>query len=339
MNYIHTDENAIYYECGYSNDNSIYLALGKEAYLFTDSRYETEANEALDNCIVVIGRDLLDEVCSALKKYHIKKINFDPKEWDYYTIASLKSRTKTRWKEKLNLSHKKRIFKSKYEIKMLSTAVKMGAQAFDDFASALHHAGLGESEHRLNMMAVDAMRGESGRSLSFSPIVALGANAAKPHAMPTNMELGRGDVLLFDGGLKYERYCSDRTRTIQFDDSFDFGFKQKFSKKKRQKIYDIVLKAHDRAISKARSGMKAKQIDALARDVIDKAGFGKYFIHSTGHGVGLDIHEMPYISAKSKTIIEDNMVYTIEPGIYLPDEFGVRIEDMIVMRNGRADVL
>jgi len=118
-----------------------------------------------------------------------------------------------------------------------------------------------------------------------------------------------------------------------------FDTHQSFKSKKIQKAYDTVLKAHDRAISKARSGMKASKIDALARDVIDKAGFGDYFVHSTGHGVGLDIHEFPFISSKSDMVIEDGMVYTIEPGIYIPDEFGIRIEDVVVMSDGKAIVI
>ena len=148
-----------------------------------------------------------------------------------------------------------------------------------------------------------------------------------------------GDLLLVDAGLKYQRYCSDRTRTVQVGEKFTFGTKSTFAKKKIQKAYDVVLKAHDNAIANVRSGMKAKEVDALTRDLISKAGFGDYFVHSTGHGVGLDIHEMPYIASKSDTIIEDGMVYTIEPGIYIPGEFGIRIEDMVAMVDGKAVVL
>jgi len=151
--------------------------------------------------------------------------------------------------------------------------------------------------------------------------------------------LQEGDLLLFDAGLKYERYCSDRTRTVQVKEGFAFNKKQKFTAKKRQKAYDAVLKAHDKQIEKAHSGMRGREIDRIGREIIEKAGFGDYFIHSTGHGVGLDIHEMPYISTRSKTKITDGMVYTIEPGIYIPDAFGIRIEDMVVMEEGRARVL
>jgi Xaa-Pro aminopeptidase len=188
-------------------------------------------------------------------------------------------------------------------------------------------------------MAKTALSKYGKYDLSFDPIVAVGANAAKPHALPTPFELERESLFLVDAGLKYQRYCSDRTRTVCAKDGFDFGIKQKFGDKKIQKAYDTVLKAHDNAIAKARRGMRAKKVDALTRDIITKAGFGKYFVHSTGHGVGLDIHEMPYIASKSNTIIEDGMVYTIEPGIYIPDEFGIRIEDMVAMIDGRAVVL
>jgi len=118
-----------------------------------------------------------------------------------------------------------------------------------------------------------------------------------------------------------------------------FHRKQKFKTKLEKKIYDIVLKAQQTAISKARSGMKASKIDKLTRDVIEKSGYGKYFVHSTGHGVGLDIHEYPTINSRNDVIIENNMVFTIEPGIYLSEQFGVRIEDTVVMKNGRAEIL
>ncbi len=176
--------------------------------------------------------------------------------------------------------------------------------------------------------------------LSFDPIVAINKNAAKPHARPTKSILTKNDLLLVDAGVKYKRYCSDRTCTSVAEfENFNFKREQKFKNKKHQKIYDIVLKAQVNAINKARSGMKASEIDNLTRKVIEKAGYGKEFVHSTGHGVGLDIHEYPFINSKSDLIIEDNMVFTIEPGIYLNEKFGVRIEDTVVMKNGRAIIL
>ncbi len=221
----------------------------------------------------------------------------------------------------------------------MDQAARLGAEAFDRFALWLDRKGKKRDETSLTWKAASFLSDKGRYALSFDPIVAVGENAAKPHATPTERRLHRGDLLLMDAGLKYRRYCSDRTRTVSFEKGFDFGYAQRFDDAKIQKAYDTVLKAHDRAIAKARSGMKARKIDALARDVIDKAGFGKYFVHSTGHGVGLDIHEMPYISARSETRIEEGMVFTIEPGIYIPGYFGIRIEDTVAIRNGRAEIL
>ena len=145
--------------------------------------------------------------------------------------------------------------------------------------------------------------------------------------------------MLFDAGIKFKHYCSDMSRTASIRGVVHFGKEQKFKNRMQMRIYDIVRKAQENTIKNARSGMSGKQIDALAREVIEKSGYGKYFVHSTGHGVGLDIHELPRISRISEECVQDGMVFSIEPGIYLPDEFGVRIEDLVAMKNGRAEVL
>ena len=339
VNYIIKDENALYYECGYSSDNALYLKLGSEAFFITDGRYQLEAQEEVKGATVLIERDLYKKANELLKKSKIKKLHYDPKEWSIYHYEQLSNGVLLRFKPLPDLSHKKRIIKSDEELKTLKRAAQLGAKAFDSFANIINEHGFKNSEYILTHMAKTALSQYGQYELSFDPIVAINANAAKPHALPTATTLGKKDLLLVDAGLKYHRYCSDRTRTVSARKGFAFGTEQKFKKKKIQKAYDTVLKAHDNAIAKARSGMKAKEVDALTRDIITKAGFGKYYVHSTGHGVGLDIHEMPYIASKSDTIIEDGMVYTIEPGIYIPDEFGIRIEDMVAMVGGRAVVL
>ena len=339
MNYMLKDENAIYYECGYSCDNALYLRLGSEAFFITDSRYTIDAKENVQSAKVVIDRDLYGKAVKILKKHKVKKIIFDPKEWTVDGFERISKKSKVTFKPELDFSHKKRIIKSDKELKILSIAAKLGAKAFKKLAKEFCTNGIGEDEYTLTHKAKGIL-GDFGKfELSFAPIVAIHANAAKPHALPTSSTLNLGDLLLVDAGLKYKRYCSDRTRTVYVDDDFKFNTKPKYKSKKIQKAYDTVLKAHDNAINKARSGMKAKKVDALTRDIVTKAGFGKYYVHSTGHGVGLDIHEMPYISSKSDTIIEDGMVYTIEPGIYIPGEFGIRIEDMVAMVDGKAQVL
>ncbi|HIQ46865.1 MAG TPA: M24 family metallopeptidase [Sulfurovum sp.] len=339
MNYMLKDENAIYYECGYSCDNALYLSLGSEAYFITDSRYTLDANEHVKQAHIIINGDLYGEAVKLLKHAKIKKIVFDPKEWTVDGFERIRSKVKLEFKAVLDFSHKKRIIKSDEELKILAKAARLGAKAFKHLAKEFRKNGFGKDEYTLTHMAKGILSDFGQYELSFDPIVAINKNAAKPHAMPTETRLEKNDLLLVDAGLKYKRYCSDRTRTIQADKYLMFDTNQSYKRKKIQKAYDTVLKAHDNAIAKARSGMKAKQVDALTRDIITKAGFGEYYVHSTGHGVGLDIHEMPYISSKSDTVIEDGMVYTIEPGIYIPDAFGIRIEDMVAMVDGKAVVL
>jgi len=339
MNYIVKDENAIYYECAYSSDNALFLKLGAESFFITDSRYRVEAEELVQNATVIIDGDLYGQANKLIKISKVKKINYDPKEWSIFYFEKLRNDLKVTFKENPDFSHKKRIIKSSEELLLLKKAAKLGAKAFDDFAMIIRKHGFKQDENMLTFMA-KAMLSKKGKyELSFDPITAVNENAAKPHALPTDTKLLKHDLLLVDAGLKYKRYCSDRTRTVSASKNFEFTTEQNFKKKKVQKVYDLVLKAHDNAIEKARSGMKANKVDALTRDIITKAGYGKYYVHSTGHGVGLDIHEMPYIAGKSETIIEDGMVYTIEPGIYIPGEFGIRIEDMVAMENGRAVLL
>jgi len=333
------DENAIYYECGYSCDNALYLSLGKEAFFITDSRYTIDAQEHVKDAKVVINGDLYGEALNIFKRSKVKKVHFDPKEWTVAGFTRLSEESKVTFMHTLDFSHKKRIIKSDIELEILSKAAKLGKQAFKALSKEFRKNGFGEDEFTLTHRAKTILGNFGKYDLSFDPIVAINGNAAKPHATPTKTKLSKNDLLLVDAGLKYKRYCSDRTRTVQADKYFTFDTHQRFKRKKIQKAYDVVLKAHDNAIDKARSGMKAKKVDALTRDIVTKAGFGEYYVHSTGHGVGLDIHEMPYISTKSDTIIEDGMVYTIEPGIYIPGEFGIRIEDMVAMADGKAVVL
>jgi Xaa-Pro aminopeptidase len=338
MNYIHKNENAIYYECGYSCDNAIYLSLGNDNYFFTDNRYDIEANEQITNSQIIITRNLLQEAISILKKNNISKITLDPNEWSMKEYL-LFNDVIPKIDKKEKLSQKKRMVKSDEEIELLRQAVKLGSDGFDKFAKYISKKGIGKSEKQLAFKNLTYMTNKLELEVSFDAIVAINANSAKPHAHPSGLKLQEKDILLVDAGIKYKRYCSDRTRVCDMYGDIHFKNNQKFKNKTHQKIYDIVKKAHDEALIQARVGMKASDIDAIARKVIEKSAYGKYFIHSTGHGVGLDIHELPFISDKSSDIIENNMVFTIEPGIYLPDEFGVRFENMVVMTDGRAVIL
>jgi len=339
-NFILQNENAIYFECKFSCDNVIFLNLGDEKYFLTDARYVIEAKEYAKNCEVIESSNLIETTKEILRKNKIKKIVFDPNDFTYATYINLTETLKTQFIAKSNFSKLKRVIKSDKEIILLKKAAIAGREGFKDLAKFIRKNGFNQTEQFLYFKAFEKMSQKGKLDISFEPIIAINENAAKPHALPTNKKLKLNDLILVDAGVKYKRYCSDRTCTSVVDfEKFSFKREQKFKNEKHQKIYDIVLKAQLNAIEKVRIGMKASQVDKLTRDVIDKAGFGKYFVHSTGHGVGLDIHEYPVINSKSDVIIEDNMVFTIEPGIYLANEFGVRIEDTIVMQNGKAVIL
>ena len=328
MNYILKGENAIYSECGFSSDNAIFLSIKDEKYFITDSRYTLEAKNAIKDAQVIDGgRDLVKKVRELVRKANIKKLSIDPYEWNIKDFEELK-KLKLSFNQKPNFSQNKRIIKSFDEIEILKEAVKKGKLAFREFEKFFKSDGIEKSEKFLNYQMQNFMRDFGEYELSFEPITAVDENSALPHALPSDKKLESNSLLLVDAGLKYKRYCSDRTETfINKNDKF------------QQKIYDIVLKAHDKAIEAVKDGVKASFIDKVARDVIEEAGYGKYFVHSTGHGVGLDIHELPVISKNSDTILEDGMVFTVEPGIYLPNKFGVRIEDMVYIKNGKVEVM
>jgi Xaa-Pro aminopeptidase len=337
--YILQNENAVYFECGYSCDNVIFICIGFDNYFITDARYEVEAKLMAKNCEVIIANDLINKTKEILVKNKIKKILFDPTDFDLFTYEKLKHNMDITFIQKPNFSKLKRIIKTDEEVKQIEMAMKLGRKGFKRFSDYLQNFGIGKSEKFLFFKAKEFMSNHGELDLSFDPIVAINKNSAKPHALPTSDMLEKNDFILVDAGVKYQRYCSDRTCCTSIHNNLTFKREQKFKVKLQQKIYNIVLKAQETAISKARAGMKASQIDKFSRDIIEKSGYGKYFIHSTGHGVGLDIHEYPNIHSRSDIVLEDNMVFTVEPGIYLNDKFGVRIEDTVVLKNGKAVIL
>ncbi|WP_024790630.1 MULTISPECIES: M24 family metallopeptidase [unclassified Lebetimonas] len=332
-NFILNKENEIYYECGYSNDNCILLSVDGEKYLITDGRYTLEAKKA--KAEVIEERNLIKKAREIILKKRVKKLIIDPLNWSKEEYDYLSAAVKL--KNDKNYSHKKRMIKKQNELEIIKKAVKLGAKAFDEFSKAIES---GIDEYELSYRFKEKLTCRGKRELSFAPIVAINENAAKPHAKLTNKKLKKNDLLLLDAGIKYKRYCSDRTRTVSINKNISMGKFQKFKNQKMQKIYDIVLKAQEKAIKAVKIGEKISALDKIARKVIENSGYGKYFVHSLGHGVGLDIHEWPFVNSRNDIIIQEGMVFTIEPGIYLPNEFGVRIEDMVMIDfNGKTKVL
>lgn len=343
LSYLSMDESAQYYACGFSCDNALLLHLNNDRIFITDSRYTLEAKQYCNKHTQVLeSSDFVATAASVLKKAHIKSIIFNPCELSLALYQRLESKLENiKLVPKANFLQTLRIKKQEREIALIKASQSLNKKAFKQFGKFIRkHLDSKLSEKDLHYKAKAFLSHSGEYDLSFEPIVGINANGAKPHALPSaTCKLLKHDILLFDAGIKFERYCSDMTRTASVSKDINFKKRQYFKNKDYQKIYDIVLKAQEYAIAKARAGMSGKDIDALARSVIDRAGYGKYFVHSTGHGVGLDIHELPRISRLSEDVIEDNMIFSIEPGIYLPGRFGVRIEDLVLMKNGRLEVL
>ena len=165
--------------------------------------------------------------------------------------------------------------------------------------------------------------------MSFSTMVLTGANAASPHGTPGSTKVKRGDFVLFDLGVVYEGYCSDITRTVAYGDISD----------KQREIYETVLKAEEAAIAASKPGVSCAEIDLTARNIIRDKGYGDYFPHRLGHGLGISVHEFPSLTETNPLLLKSGMVYTIEPGIYVPNVAGVRIEDDIYVTENGAEVL
>lgn len=341
MNYILKNENALFYECGYSCDNALFLKLENEAFFITDARYVFEAKEFVKNAQIILAQDLFAKIRELLTNNAIKKISFDPKDFTCFDFKELSKDNTIEFEEKLDLSKNKRIIKTAQELEILQKSVNFGKECFYEFAKFISKEGHGKSEKELWFKACEIFQKKGKLGLSFSPIVAINENAAKAHALPSEKKLEFGDLLLVDAGVVYQRYCSDRTRTACFNENgiiFDKD-KPNFKDKEITQIYEVVKQAQLKAIEKARVGMKASELDFIAREVIKNAGFEKEFMHSLGHGVGLDIHELPNISPRSDLELKEGMVFTIEPGIYIQDKLGIRIEDMIYLTKEKAVVL
>lgn len=219
-----------------------------------------------------------------------------------------------------------RIRKSSYEIAKIEQAAHYADQAI---AIAKEHLKLGISEIELKAIIEFEIKKLGVEGMSFDTMVLFGDHAADPHGHSGTRQLQKNEYVLIDLGCIYQGYCSDITRVLSFGDIDD----------DHQKIYNIVLKANLAAIDACRPGQSLSHIDKIARQIIEQAGYGQYFTHRLGHGLGMTCHEFPDVSETSHTILEEGMVITIEPGIYLPEQIGIRIEDDIVITATGAKVL
>lgn len=219
-----------------------------------------------------------------------------------------------------------RLIKDNKEKEILKKAAE-----FADFAVKVGVSEIQEGRTELDIIAaIEYELKKKGISeMSFSTMVLTGSNAASPHGNPGLTKIKKGDLVLFDLGVVHEGYCSDITRTVAYDHVND----------EQEKIYNTVLKAEEAAVKATKPGITAKELDNIARNIIADAGYGEYFPHRLGHGLGIGVHEYPSVTNTNELVIQSGMVFTIEPGIYVPNVAGVRIEDDVFVTNDGVEIL
>jgi len=303
---------------GQIDESSGHLLVGREGHwLFTDFRYEEQAAHEVKGFEIVIERQERPRVIADFaRSAGIRALGFETTA-SYGFYRSLLRRG-FRLKAVANAVEDLRKVKEESELRQIRASIGRAEKAFAEVRPLLRP---GVSERRLAGMLADALKKNGCRTLPFDIIVASGPNSAMPHAQPTNRRLRPGDLVVVDWGGEAGGYYSDMTRTFLLNGR---------TLSRKQEIYGVVLEANRAAVGAVSEGVHSRTVDKAARDVITAAGFGENFGHGTGHGVGLEVHEAPRISRLGRDRIRAGMVFTIEPGIYLPGTGGVRIEDMVV---------
>ena len=306
-----------------------YLLITKDsAYLVTDSRYTLQAAaQAKDFEVITKAETDFSPIAETVSKENIKSIAFEDTKMSVFTFSALKEvLPKT---ELLpcgeKISHLRRA-KSPAEVKKIKAALSLAEGAFLNILPKLHE-GIKECEVAAEIE--NFMRRGGALKPSFDTICASGIHSAMPHHTASDKELQKGDFLVMDYGCILDGYCSDLTRTVVIGKA----------DARQKEIYETALKAQAKAEKEIAKDKRAADIDKAARDLIDKAGYGKYFTHSLGHGVGIEIHESPTLSPKSEAVLGEGDIVTVEPGIYIEGFGGVRIEDMAYIADAGAEIL
>jgi len=320
------------YISGFTGSSGWLLISGQNAILATDFRYVEQAKgESPDFEIIQTKRELRDWLPGLVSDLGWHKFGFEADFISYEGYHKLSEAIKTKQANlelvpTTSIVEQLRSIKDSEELGFITKAVELVDAAFEK-AKAIIHPGITEKEAAWQIEKF--LRQEGSEGMPFEIIVASGPNSALPHARPTEKTIRSNEPVLIDMGARINSYCSDFTRTL-FLGKADKTFRE---------IYNIALKAQTIAIQKVESGMDASQADRLARSAIEQAGYGDAFGHGLGHGVGLAVHESPTLGPNSSDYLTDGMVFTIEPGIYLAGQGGVRIEDIVVLENSRARVL
>ena len=320
------------YLSGFIGSAGYLFVTATDAVLVTDFRYTEQAGEQAKGFQITQMQGKLETWFPQLvNELGIEKLGF---ESDNLTVSALKtfedalaeSDAEVAMKPQSGDTAKLRALKDESEIAQLQKAIDIGDAAFEETAGKMV-PGMTEKEAAWEFEK--AIRERGAESLSFDTIVATGPNAARPHHQTGDTEIKEGETIVFDCGATYEGYCSDLTRTVVLGEADD----------EIARVYNTVLEAQQAAIERVSAGMTGEEADAIARKIIDDAGYEGKFGHSLGHGLGLEVHEEPGVGPRSTNVLGNGMPFTIEPGIYLPGWGGVRIEDVVVLENDRARVL
>lgn len=296
---------------------------------YTDSRYieaATHAAEGSEWDLQCIGDDLFTRVCDDLKAAGTETLAMEgavPHARFVFVSDKFEGRivVSDRWVERL------RAIKDAGELDAVARAAALTDAAFDHIMGVIK-PGMREIDISLELEVF--MRSHGSEGLAFEPIIASGPNSSKPHAGASDRAIEVGDMLTMDFGARIDGYCADMTRTIVV------GAK---ASDEQRRLYDAVLAANEAGIAAVRAGVRAADVDTASRDVLVAAGLGEYFTHSTGHGVGLAVHEEPRVSKPSEDVLRTGNVVTVEPGVYLAGRLGVRIEDLVVVEEDGVRVL
>ena len=323
----------IRYLCGFTGSAGFLLVAESANVFFTDSRYNRQAHEQVKGAKVVIARKT---VWSALGEGISERLTRSKGrvlgiEAEHLTVAERKRLANLlpsglRLRNVPALVERARMVKDDDELKLIRAAVHLGATLFDRAIEVLKPS-VTEAEVAAEMEYVARRAG--AEAMSFPTIIASGARSALPHGRATDKPVAAGGFVVCDFGVILDGYCSDQTRTVWVG----------AARKEARSAYEAVREAQAAAIAAVRPGGSVGEVDAAARKLLRGAGLGRYFTHSTGHGVGLEIHEAPRIAAGQKEVLQPGMVITIEPGVYFPGKWGVRIEDMVVVSEKGCEVL
>jgi Xaa-Pro aminopeptidase len=322
-----TDLLNVRYLSGFTGSSGCIVITQKTALFLTDFRYQEQASEQISGFKIIIEHsERSQEIKQLCDKYGIRKLGFEDHHITYAFYEKLAIQ-KIKLKPLTGAVESFRIVKSGAEKALITKAIKRAESAFRKLVPQIRP---GVTEQKLAMQLEELIKREGCKTLPFSAIVASGPMSALPHAQPTHRRLKKGDLVVFDWGGECEGYYSDMTRTILIKNN---------NISRQKELYYTVLEAQKRAIHSAKAGIKSARIDAAARDYINDEGFEDFFGHGTGHGVGLAVHEKPVVSWRNKEVIKENMIFTVEPGIYLPGFGGVRIEDMVAAGKEKAEIL